>query len=135
MLTSILHEKEHCQVLVLSGVTQGSLTLHGACAEQTPVHEGGRGPPVVLNCPSPHRTSSLPSHAVFLITCFPCYLFILLKYIPNLESKILSFSQLPKLLLPPPTILVKINGFHRVKDISISWKKTGFQPNHSAGPN
>lgn len=53
MLISILHEKEHCQVLVLSGVIQGSLTVPGACVEQTPFHEGGIGPPVVLNCP-PH---------------------------------------------------------------------------------
>lgn len=35
MLISILHEKEHCQILVLSGVTQGSLMVQGACMEQT----------------------------------------------------------------------------------------------------
>lgn len=48
MLISILHEKEHCQVLVLSG---GSLTVQRVRVEQTTFHEGGIEPPVVpLNC-------------------------------------------------------------------------------------
>lgn len=46
--TSVLHEKERGQALVFSRVTQGSLTVQGACVEHTPSHEGRINPHVIL---------------------------------------------------------------------------------------